>query len=368
MELSFLRPLYEVTGPVVSVHLDTSRENQDSDKQIELVWRQLRRELEEHDADGPTLDAIEAAVGGSPEVVGPQGESLFAAEGRLLAVHTLAAPPVRNRAVVGPVADAVVTALDRDRQLPHVVVAVDRQGGEIDGYPVGVLDASRSRSFNGSTLHITRVKAGGPSKASYHRRTENLWDRNTAGVAEEIASAVDAVDAAVVFVGGDDKATAALRDQPALQGLGVDVVEIAGGRGGDDALASLRRSVDAALGAASERTHADAYAKYVAAAGAGTGVSSIPAVSEALAEGRVETLLLSADRSGDPDKWSSSKEPLVVASSADALGSGADASFEMSAAALLLRAATLSDADFTEIPSGRDVADGCAAVLRYPAG
>ncbi|MET9896758.1 Vms1/Ankzf1 family peptidyl-tRNA hydrolase [Streptomyces sp. NPDC006465] len=365
MDLSFLRPLYEVTGQVVSVHLDTSREDQDADKRIELAWRKLRQELEGKGVDGPTLDAIEGAVGGSPEVVGPQGESLFAADGRLLAVHTLAAPPTVNRAVVGPVADAVDTVLDRDRQLPHVVVAVDRQGGDIDGYAVGTHDAARSRSFNGSTLHITRVKAGGPSKASYHRRTENVWDRNTAGVADEIAQAVASVEAGVVFVGGDDKATAALRDQPALQGLDIDIVDISGGRGGGDALASLRRSVDEALAAASARAHAHAFEQYIAASGQGTGIESIPTVSDALAEGRVQTLLLSADRAGDPHKWSAAGEPLLVTSAREGLGQGAENGFEMTAGALLLRAATLSDAGFTEIPADRDVTDGCAAILRY---
>ncbi|MFE7161241.1 Vms1/Ankzf1 family peptidyl-tRNA hydrolase [Streptomyces sp. NPDC057636] len=365
MDLSFLRPLYEVTGRVVSVHLDTSRDDQDADKRIEVVWRNLRQELEGQGVDGPTLDAIDGAVGGSPDVVGPQGESLFAADGRLLAAHTLAAPPARNRAVVGPVADAVETVLDRDRQLPHVVVAIDRQGGEIDGYAAGAFDSARSRSFSGSTLHVTRVKAGGPSKASYHRRSENVWSSNAAGVAEEIAEAVAAVEAAVVFVGGDDKATAALREQPALRRLDVEVVDISGGRGGGDALASLRRSVDEALAAASARAHAHAFEQYTAATGQGTGASSIPAVSDALAEGRVETLLLSADRSADPQKWSSATEPLRVASAQEALGPGADSGFEMMAGALLLRSAVLGDAGFTEIPAGQDVADGCAAVLRY---
>ena len=365
VDLSFLRPLYEATQPVVSVHLDTSREDQDADKRIELVWNGLRKELAEKGVDAATLDAVSAAVGGSPEIVGPQGESLYAASGRLLAVHTLAAPPAANRAVVGPVADALETVLDRDRQLPHVVVALDRQGGDVDGYAVGAFDAARSRSFNGSTLHITRVKAGGPSKASYHRRTENVWDSNTAGVAEEIAQAVASVDAAVVFIGGDDKATAVLRDQPALSALDVTIVDVSGGRGGEDALASLRKSVDEALAQASARAHEEAFQRYMAAAGTGTGISSIPTVTEALAEGRVETLLLSADRSGDPMKWSSYEDAMRVTSSAEALGSTAGDAFSMSAAALLLRAATLGEAGFTEIPAGHSISDGCAANLRY---
>ncbi|MET7828994.1 Vms1/Ankzf1 family peptidyl-tRNA hydrolase [Streptomyces sp. NPDC005386] len=364
MDLSFLRPLYEAAGPVVSVHLDTSREDQDADKRIELVWNNLRKELEGQGADAATLDAVEAAVGGSPEIVGPQGESLYAAGGQLLAVHTLAAPPAANRAAVGPVADVLETVLDRDRQLPHVVVALDRQGGDVDGYAVGAFDEARSRSYNGSTLHITRVKAGGPSKASYHRRTENVWATNTAGVAQEIALAVASVDAAVVFVGGDDKATAVLRNQPALSALDVAVVDVSGGRGGEDALASLRKSVDETLAEVSERAHEEAFERYTAAAGAGTSISSIPSVTEALAEGRVETLLLSADRSGEPLKWSSVQEPMRVASSAEAL-SDTGHTFEMSAAALLLRAAAFGDAGFTEIPAGHDVPDACAAILRY---
>ncbi|MFG3042516.1 Vms1/Ankzf1 family peptidyl-tRNA hydrolase [Streptomyces sp. NPDC048330] len=365
MDLSFLRPLYEVAGPVVSVHLDTTREDQDADKRIELVWNALRKELEAKGVDAETLNVLGASVGGSPEIVGPQGESLYAAGGRLLAVYTLAAPPAANRAVVGPVADVLETVLDRDRQLPHVIVALDRQGGDIDGYAVGAFDAARSRSYNGSTLHITRVKAGGPSKASYHRRTENVWDSNTAGVAEEIARAVASVDAAVVFIGGDDKATAVLRDQPALSALDVTVVDVSGGRGGEDALASLRKSVDEALAEASARAHDAAFERFTAAVGTGAGISSIPAVTEALAEGRVQTLLLSADRSGDPLKWSSSENPMQVTSSAEGLDTTAGDGFSMPAGALLLRAATLSDADFTEIPADHNITDGCAASLRY---
>ncbi|WP_369044022.1 baeRF2 domain-containing protein [Streptomyces sp. Midd1] len=365
MDLTFLRPVYEVPGPVVSVHLDTSRKDQDADTRIQVEWRNLRQQLERQGADSQTLDVIEAQVGGAPEVVGPQGESLFAAGGHLLGAYTLAAPPSRNRAVLGPIADAVDTALDYDRQLPHVVVAIDRQGGDIDAYEAGTLDAARSRTYSGSTFHITRVKAGGPSKASYHRRTENVWSANAAGVADEIVAAIEAVDAAVVFVGGDDKATAALREQPALQRADVILVDVSGGRGGGDAQESLRRSVDEALTTVSRRAHEDAFAHYEQSAASGEAVSSIPAVAEALTAGRVHTLMLSAQFPPGLVKWSAASEPLVVASAREALGDKAHEAFEMNAAALLLRAAVLSDADFTEIPGGHDVADGTAALLRF---
>ncbi|MFD1277495.1 hypothetical protein ACFQ51_53035 [Streptomyces kaempferi] len=79
MDLTLLRPLYTASDPVVSVHIDTSREDQDADHRLEVGWRALRRDLEQQGADERTLAVLDEKVGGSPHLVGPQGESLFAA-------------------------------------------------------------------------------------------------------------------------------------------------------------------------------------------------------------------------------------------------------------------------------------------------
>ncbi|GAA4980685.1 hypothetical protein GCM10025734_83700 [Kitasatospora paranensis] len=231
MDLDLFRPLYTASDLVVSVHLDTSREDQDADHRVATGWRALRRDLEQQGADEPTLLVLDGAVGGSPHLVGPQGESLFAADGRMLGAFTLARPPARDRAVVGPVADPLETAFDLDHQLPYVMVALDREGADVDAFPAGALDPATSRTFSGSTLHITRVRAGGANMASYHRRTVNVWTRNAAGVATEIAEACEAVGAALVFVGGDPKATAILREELAGWRGHAEVVEVPGGRG-----------------------------------------------------------------------------------------------------------------------------------------
>jgi hypothetical protein len=369
MELDLLRPLYSAhdgTVPVVSVHLDTSRIDQDADKRLEVTWRDLRRSLQgEQGVDEATLEALDGAVGGAPHVTGPQGESLFAAGGRLLGAFTLTTPPPRSRAVVGAVADPLETVLDLDHQLPYVVVALDREGGDIDAYPAGAFDAATSRTYDGSTLHITRVRAGGPSMASYHRRSRNLWSENAAGVAEELAEAVNAVGAKVVFVGADPKALGVLREALAPHRLDAEVVDVGGGRGGEDALAALRADVDQALAAASLRSHQRAMDDYRTALGQGLAVHGIPAVSEAFARGSVRTLLLAADRAADPLKWSSRTAPQLVGSAPDALGEHRDAAFEAPAAALLLRAATATDAAFSELLPDTSADDGCAAVLRF---
>jgi hypothetical protein len=365
MELDLLRPLYETESPVASVHLDTSRIDQDADKRLEVTWRDLRRELASQGVDEATLGALDGAVGGSPHIVGPQGESLFAADGRLLGAFTLSAPPAANRAVLAAVADPLETVIDLDHQLPYVMVALDREGGDIDAYPAGAFDPSTSRTYDGSTLHVSRVRGGGPSMASYHRRSVNVWTENAAGVAAEIAEAVKAVDARVVFVGGDPKALGVLREQLVPHRIDALVEDVSGGRGRDDAPAALRAAVDEQLAAASRRSHEAAMEAYQEAIGRELAVHGIPAVSEAFARGNVRTLLLGADRAADPLKWGTRSDPKLVGSSPAALGEHEPAAFEAPAPALLLRAAVLTDATFSELLPGNAADDACAAVLRF---
>lgn len=367
MDLGLLRPLYHAPADseVVTVHVDTSREDQDADKRLELTWRDLRRMLEEQGADEPSLAALDTEVGASPHIVGPQGESLFAADGQVLGAFSLSRPPARNQGVVGPLVDPLETVLDLDHQLGHVVVALDRAGGDVTAYPAGAFDPESHRTYDGTTLHLTRVGAGGVSMASYHRRTVNAWTENAAGVAREVAEAAREVDAAVVFVGGDPKAVPLLREHLAELGLRAEVVEVAGGRGGGDAEKALRKSVDEALVGASLESHRSVMQAYSDALGEGRAVHGIPAVSAAFADGAVDTLLLSADRAADPLKWGSTDDPRLITSAREGLAAAADGAFEAKAGPLLLRAATATDAKFSELLPGTHADDGCAAILRF---
>jgi hypothetical protein len=366
MDLDLLRPLYtDASAPVVSVHVDTSREDQDADKRLEVSWQELRRNLAAQGADDETLLAVDAEIGASPHIVGPQGESVFAAGGRILGAFALSEPPARNRAVLGPVADPLETVIDLDHQLPYVVVALDRRGGDIDGYPAGAFDPATRRAYDGTSLHLTQVRGGGVSMASYHRRSQNAWTENAAGVAAETIEAAQHVGAAVVFIAGDPKAVPLLHEKLAARRLEAEVVEVSGGRGGRDALASLREAVDAALAAASGASHEAAMVEYEEALGQGLAVHGIPAVTDALAHGNVRTLLLAADRTQDPTKWATTTDQRLIGSAPEALGQ--NPVFEADAAPLLIRAATASGATFSELLPGATADDGCAAIARYAA-
>lgn len=361
MDLQFLRPLYEGDEAVASVHLDTSRDVHDADKQIELRRRAARCSPADQGADEATLAALDEAVGGTPGVPGRQGEALFVSGGQLLGAHTMAEPPRADHAVLSPVPDPLPLVIDRDHQLPHVVAAVDREGADVDGFPAAHHEASCRRTFNGSTLHITRVRAGAEAHASYHRRSVNLWAENTAQVAEDICTAASDVGAAVVVIAGDPKAVGPLREHLADRPPSGRIVYVEGGRDDEDA---LRGSVDVAMKEAMAARHRQVLDGLDAQLADGRALQGLPAVKEALAEGRAQTPLMAPDRSADPRLFASRRDPKALATDRTPFGDDPTV-FEAPAGVLLLRAAVLGDAGFTELLPPARCTDGVAVLLRY---
>ncbi|GAA3977380.1 hypothetical protein FOF52_18290 [Thermobifida alba] len=364
MDLGFLRPLYETAAPVASVYLDTTRASESAAKEIELRWRGLRESLAEQGADEDTLRALDAVAGGEPGIPGPQGEALFAAEGRLLGAFTLSRPPLRDRAVLLPVADPLELAVDRNRQVPYVVVAADREGADVSAYTVAHHEPESERSFSGSTLHIQKVRVGGWTHKQYQRRAENLWEANAQEAAKDVEAAVADVDAEVVFVGGDERAIGKLRDHLSKTVLDILVEQPGGGRSDAAALASLREAVDRALERAVAQARRRERAAFTTALARGEGaVEGVAETAEALRRAQVQVLLLAADPGEEPRIWASRSDPLEVSVERERL-SDPDSAFQAPASTLLLRAATQTDAGFVEL-ADTEAAGGVGAVLRF---
>jgi len=225
--------------------------------------------------------------------------------------------------------------------------------------------APRAQILTGTgSLHVTRVRGGAEAHASYHRRTVNLWSENAAQAAADVRAAIEEVGAQVVLVAGDPKAVGLLREHLDDRSLPGTVVYVEGGRADDTALAALRDSVEDAVSAASDASHRAALDELEGRLAGGLALQGLPAVKEALAQGRVETLFLAADRSADPQLYSTRTNPLDLATDPAALGDDPTA-FQAPAGELLIRAAALSGAEFTEILPPARYEDGVAALLRF---
>ncbi|GAA0492636.1 hypothetical protein [Streptomyces olivaceiscleroticus] len=141
MDLQFFRPLHEGDSAVASMRLDTTRAAHDADKRIALRWKAVRWK----------------AVRRAPAERNAVEE-----------------PPRSGSAVVLPVPDPLDLVIDRDHQSPHVVVAVDREGAGVDAYLAAAHEPSFRRTFHGSTLHITRARAGAEALHGRRRRAAAL--------------------------------------------------------------------------------------------------------------------------------------------------------------------------------------------------
>ncbi|MET9711118.1 hypothetical protein ACFW3Z_07450 [Nocardiopsis alba] len=375
MDLAFLRPLYESDTPVASVHLDTSRDTTDADKKIELRWRHLREKLASLGTDEATLDVLEEAIGeGESRAYGDHGQALYASEGRLLGAHTLAEPPRQDRATFLPVPDTLPLAIDRGRRLPYVLVALDRVNAKVYAYAdhptrTPVLESSNKGEDLQNLDGASRIYPGQRGDAGKRRADTHIgqetWRENTAQVAELVREAVRTVDAAVIIAGGDDEAIAYLRENLGPRSLTIPIKVVAGGRGGVDAEERLRESAEETLRELIRERQIEALSDYQRKLAHDQAVEGTTPVLPMLSEGRVETLLIGAERDGEPELWGSFTSPTLVDTSPKGLDDP-NAAFKAPASALMLRSAVLSDASFSEMVDHGTPTNETGATLRFP--
>ncbi|GAA1111296.1 hypothetical protein GCM10009642_57000 [Nocardiopsis metallicus] len=368
---------------MASVHLDTTRDTTDADKKIELRWRHLREELAALGTDEATLDVLEEAVGqGASRAYGDHGQALYASEGRLLGEHTLAEPPSQDRATFLPVPDTLPLAIDRSRRLPYVLVALDRIHAKVFAYaaqpmPKPVMEVEnegydlQDMEAQGRIYPAQRGDAGG--RRADTNMAQELWKENTAQVAEMVREAVRKVDAKAIIVGGDNEAIAYLRENLGPRQLTIPIKVVAGGRGGTDAEERLHETAEECLHELVREEREQAFSDYQRKLAHDQAVRGTTSILPMLSEGRVDTLLLGAERANEPELWGSYHSPVMVDTSPRGLDDP-DAGFKAPASALMLRAAVMSDAGFTELPQTEQNVDfdtdhdttNAGATLRFP--
>jgi Bacterial archaeo-eukaryotic release factor family 2 len=250
--------------------------------------------------------------------------------------------------------------------VPHIVVLVDRTGGDITYMGgAGQLDEdTEEQTVEGDTFHIRKVKVGGWAHDHWQNSAENQWEANAAQVAERIASYARRLSPRFVLIAGD------VRARNILAGLASDlwkdlvVTMDEGGR----AAGADREPVDRRMGELvaehEARECAEVLEQVQAAAAHGLSVTGTGPVVEALRKSQVETLVL-ADEPGDDTLLvgNSPSELGVNQRDMDALGIHGQV---VPADRALLAAAVASSAGVVVVPRSAMPDDvPVAAVLRY---
>ena len=366
MNLGFLRPLYDRSGPWVSVYLDATRNSENAGHEVELRWQALRGTLLEQNADQATVDAVGTAVAEHPYQPGPYGLAIFANGGEVVLLETLSAPPAADEAHHGPLPHVMPLLVQRGEDVPYVRVLADRTGADLEGLSVG--GAPRRRTVTGSeTFPLRKVQVGGWSHRHYQLAVEEAWKRNAADVAAAAIDLAEAVGAEVIVVGGDVRAVQTFTDRLPRRWRDRLVSTDAGSRhaGADtDALDDVTIQAIADVAARHVREAVDRYGAQRGVDQAGAGLVD---VVTRLQRGQVDTVLLADDPSSTDMLWIAPDDPGLIAADEYLLrDSGVNDPRRVRADAALVRAIAATSADLVLVgPGDVELEHGIGAVLRY---
>ena len=371
MDLHFLRDVTAHAGPFATVYLDASHDTADAAQQEALRWSDARDELLGQGADTDTVDALGRVLHGEAPARGRAGRALVAAVGDVLLDRLLPAPPDRPAASWAPLPDLLPLLIALPEPITAVVVRIDETGGEILLARAGS-SPRPAEEVVGPGYPVHQARGGGLSHLSMQERVVESWRRNTADVAGRVDARVSATAARVLVVAGDPPARSRLLEALSTRAAAIAVeVEHSGGTGDPEGLAA------AVANALADAVNAERHAvleRYQQAAGKqeGFAVDGLSRVLAALRAEQVDTLLVDGATERDAEVWFA-EVPTQVALDAEQLAAmGAEPRGRAAADAALVRAAAGGNAAFQPLGGGRtglvghDVADGVAALLRYP--
>lgn len=168
MESERFRPLVTAKGRFVSVYLDDSRDTGDAVTTVEAIWRDVRKHLEDQEADQHVVANLEVAILQSQPAVGMQGRGVIATRDRVLFNEPLLSPPpvTELRASDYPY---VMPLVERGRWRPtYVFAAVDHVGA---GITLHQGDAVRQETVDAAAIPFTSLcPRGGTAMGTYSTR------------------------------------------------------------------------------------------------------------------------------------------------------------------------------------------------------
>ena len=373
MDLHWLKPLLGRPAPFTTVYLDASPSQLSAEAEAADRWKAVRRGLERDGAPAAVLDEIGERLALPDGRRTPHGRVLVADAYGVVVDRLLSAPPAQSEGLFGP-APALLQAIHAaDETVDLLVVAVDRNGADLQRVQAGEHDARPTTEVvEGGHDEVHKTRGGGLDRRS-QTRAEDSWQRN----AEVVASALDRRVAEdppdLLVLTGDVRAVALVREAVGQHVRDLLVEVPGGGRGEGVHEEAFHPKKVEAVEAFRARRRAATLARFNQALGQGSAaVTALDSVVEVLRRGQVAELVLgegSAALSGRT-LWVGS-DPLQLATSAGdlaAMGVTSDAR-PMAADVALLRAALGQDAGVTFARDGEaDVVEGVGALLRWADG
>jgi len=365
VELGFLRPLFGEFGDYVSVYLDTDRIHENSQRAVEIRWKNARERLAEAGASAETLDAIGRVVADRGRAV--PGTAVFARHGEVSFTGTMEAPPRRQIARLAALPHVMPLLAQHRPPVPHVRVSATRAGGEI--VAIGGNGQGWRDWIAGWDWPLHKTSVGGWSQDRYQRHTEETWDENAKALAAEVSAAADRVGARHVIVAGDVHARMLLVDHlPRHMQQSAAIVEEEVTVDSD----GMAHAADAALSNWERRDVMDRFDDFRTRLAHGHAIEGLAATMAAFRDGQVSDLFVADDPSSTAQAWIGPAGAEAAATRQELVDIGVAEPVNDRADAALVRAVASTDAELHFLPEDLIAAggmarprDGVGATLRF---
>ncbi|MFJ3788440.1 hypothetical protein [Kitasatospora sp. NPDC090091] len=383
MDLTFLTPLLDRTGPWASVYLDTSRATEDAAQRRALIDRSAVHRLAGAGADERTCAAVRDTLAAEPAADSPPGRALFAADGDVALDVPLAVSPPDVAATWAPLPHTAPLLGLLDDALPRCLVAsVDRTGAELERYDLGRMQPAGAVDGEQWQGRGHRAPPADRYEWHYRHRVEDAWDRTAAVIADHLARVWPGSGADLLVLAGGARERRAVHDRLPQQLREATVEVDGGGRAAGIDRAAFDRQIrqawadhraghlDEVLGAfraglGRPGEHATDGAGTETAPGAAA--QGVPAVVSAARQHQLAALLVQ-EGGGDPERpvWVGPGPEHIGVQRADVRAMGVGHPELAPAADALLRAATAAGAEALLVPeAAAGPPGGVGAVLRW---
>ncbi|KKD05517.1 Vms1/Ankzf1 family peptidyl-tRNA hydrolase [Streptomyces sp. WM6386] len=354
MQLSFLEPLFDRSGPWATVYFDPGENDESGAKRRELSVRDVCRTLEEQGADAETAGAVHDVLIGMSPSEDPAGRVVFATGGEVVLGHRLARSPQRHLASWTPL-PRLTPLLELCGQDPVCLVAyIDRTGADFElRGAAGPRDAGR---VEGRQHPMHRTASADWSERHFQLKVENTWEHNAGEIAEALSAAYEECGAELVVLVGDPRERPAVHERLPDAVRAVTVETEHGGRAAGSSSPALEEAIEHARHQHTRRRVEEALDRFragrVSTDRPTDAVEGVPAVVEAAREHRIETLLV---RPGGSDlgreTWVGAQPDQVAVRQTDAQTLGESDPVSVRADDALLRSAAVTAADVLVIPA-----------------
>src|SRR3954451_21459484 len=231
MDTASLYSAYQASGPFATAFVDVSHDSENGEHEHELRVRTARQALLDQGADEDVVKAVEERLAELVNQPAPVSRLVVATPGGVVLDDVASLRVDQPVASWGPLPDLAAYLEHKDSVTSFVLAIADHEGGDVAVYDSDVPDPEEEASVGGETHHAHKVPVGGWSALRYQHVTENVWARNAAAVADEVASHISAGHR-LVLLAGDPQSRPIVLER--LASSPATIVELESGTRADD--------------------------------------------------------------------------------------------------------------------------------------